>query len=277
MIANPRLIASSSMSPKVDRDGLLGALICGDAEYEVQIRDLDSVLRKYDTFSTKAMSQSAYVMMTDHFTRWLYRPGSDILLVDGHCAEEAGKISPISVFCATLVENIRSGDQLSMPANNLVLYFFCGQHAWTDGLLSGPCGLIRSLISQLLIYWPERVSLDLRFLEEVAGLWDSIMRWDVPRLCDVFAELLWQLPRDTSLYCIIDGISEFETSLWGWSKELRTIMTCFQTWLSQNNTEYATTASVKVFLAGARKSTLACDYVSPSCKLDLRAGNFHPR
>ena len=201
-------------------------------------------------------------------------------MVDGHCAEHnIGKISAMSVFCAILVDTLTTmpKDVSQAEDTHIVLYFFCGQHASYDGPLAGPAGLIRSLVSQLFLVWPKRAHLDFSFMEDIPGLWNDVQDHRIDALCWVFQELLSQLPSDVVVHCIIDGISQYETSARGWKDQLRAVVTCFERCIVETNHDNTHSASFKVILASADKSIDVYNIIRRERRVDLRAGNFLPR
>lgn len=285
VIAFDRQVAGLLAAPafgyitSITQDQILDVL-CDDSEHLAASQDRNLVLRKYHDFTDKALGQSAYLMATREFREWLVGWGSDMLLVDGHCAEHnIGKISAMSVFCAILVDTLTTMPTGSSQTEDtrIVLYFFCGQHASYDGPLAGPVGLIRSLISQLFLAWPKRSRLDLSFIEDVAGLWHDVQDHRIDALCWIFQEILSQLPSDVVIHCMIDGISQYETSARGWRDQLRLVVTCFERCIADNNQNNSQNASFKVILASADKSIDIYSIVHQDRRVDLRAGNFLPR
>jgi len=76
--------------------------------------------------------------------------------------------------------------------------------------LSGPVGLVRSLISQLLLgisALGQNPKLD--FIDHPAYI-EDLKTMSVDALCDVFIQLVQQLPSNISVFCIIDGVSWYE-------------------------------------------------------------------
>ncbi|UPK92197.1 hypothetical protein LCI18_003132 [Fusarium solani-melongenae] len=251
--------------------------ICNETERATPLQDLALVLRKYHEFSPKALSQANYLMATPKFQSWLTSPESGMLLVDGHCGDQTiGKIAPSSVFCSGLVEAL-SGPLHDPPLFSLpqqpqvVLHFFVGQHTNPRAGLCGPHGLVRSLIDQLLLQWPYHEPLDLTFLEqEFSGRLTSD-DFETRFLCYVFEQLVCQLSFRSPLFCVIDGLSHFETSLWGWADDLMMIIDSFFTCMHDG------AGTVKFLLVSPERSTRVRHRVPENYHVDLRAGNFHAR
>lgn len=256
------------------------ATICTEDERLSPARDLGLVLRKHHEFSEKALAQANYLITTPSFRTWLLGVESGMLLVDGHCGDQSmGRIGPTSVFCAGLIDTLSdSAVSTSAPSflptrSSIVLYFFAGQHTNNAHGLTGPYGMIRSLADQLLLQWPDEDTSQLRFLERLLPLiysTDNI----VGLLCQIFEQLVVNLSSRVSVYCIIDGVSSFETSLYGWVDELDEIFDYFLQCMVQTS-GYSTRAAIKFLLVSADKSTSLWRRVPENCHVDLRAGNFH--
>lgn len=268
-------------TPTLTLDHLLLTL-CANGEANAHVHTLYAILEQYEVFTEKSLAQAAYLSETPAFRHWLLAPSSAALLVDGHCSERMRHgLSPLSVFCATLVQSLLLNASRSGADDNLqvvVLHFFCGQHADPHGLLCGPRGLIRGLVAQLVLQlWRQRLPLDLGFLAEL-GLDDLGQRRarpgdiDVRVVCRVFAGLLGQLPPGTTVHCVVDGISEFETALGSWAQDLRIVVACLL-WCGANF-EAQAGVSVKCLFASADGSTVICDLVAPEEQVDLSAGDY---
>lgn len=240
------------------------------------------VRRKHHEFNTKALAQANYFITTPRFIAWLTDPDSDILLADGHCKDQdVGRVSPMSILCAGLVEAFSGAYHDTPPPPfpfqpPVVLYFFAGLHTANEGGLLGPRGLIRSLIDQLLLHWPDQVVPDTRLIGRQLGASEVACNFDMPRLCYVFEQLLRQLGPNSPVYCILDGISHFETSIDGWLDDLREIVECFLSCLKTNQRNIGM-APIKFLLVSADKSTNIWNILPKDCHLDLRAGNLHSR
>lgn len=186
-----------------------------------------------------------------------FEPG--IVLVDG-CADRSqiGTISPISFVCSNLAQALRRHDLTGQASP--VMVFFCGQHVASNDPLQGPQGLVRSLLSQLVLLLVQNC-----WLEDGAGIG---LPFDVPLspagsrrgndyvysgaghesddyfggdnmgmgtegveedgnilltlsdLCRLFHSLLGLIPRETFIFCIVDGISSYQREVWRKDYEL---------------------------------------------------------
>lgn len=258
----------------------LAMILCADFEATCHVSDLYETLRQHNAFSDKALAAAAYLGETPKFSQWLLDIGSNQILVNGHCAHETSRrTSPLSVFCASLIQNLLGGEAQGPGGSHdedLVLHFFCGQHVDPHGPLAGPQGLIRSLTTQLILAWPQKgPPPDLRFLSSLLpGTVSSAEEdLDVEIVCGVFYELLRQLPARATVYCIVDGISYFETVLEGWSQQICYVVDCF--WACCDGGRHGgPRATVKILLASTDKSIVVCDSFSTDQVVDMRAGNL---
>lgn len=255
-------------------------ILCHESEASCHVVDLYNTLRQYDAFSDKAIAQAAYLSETSQFREWLQHPGPDHLLVDGHCENHTTRrTSPLSVFLASLTQSLL--DRLSQPASfqggpDIVLYFFCGQHV-EDGPLAGPQGLIRSLATQLILSWPQQSPPpDVGFLSSLlpGALSEAEEDLEVDTVCRIFQAILRQLPPSSTVYCIIDGISYFETSIGGRSEDACTVVDCLQSCSSADTADGARPV-VKTLLASANRSTEVRDIFPADRRVELRTGNFY--
>jgi hypothetical protein len=254
--------------------------ICTEEERLSPTRDLGLVLRKYHDFSTKVLSQANYLLMTPRFQSWLTGPFSDILLVDGHCSETVGKVAPTSVFCAGLIES-HSVQRQTPDSHALVqhpqaiLSFFAGEHVTASSGLCGPFGLIRSLVDQLLFYWPGPDLPDLSFLEGEFMQFAEEGKLAIQDFCDIFEELLSQLDPNSQVWCVVEGISFFETSLHGWKDDIAVVIDCFIKCVTRAETARNRAGPVKFLLVSPVKSTMTRDFIHGDSRIELRAGNHH--
>ncbi|KAG8161663.1 hypothetical protein KVR01_008650 [Diaporthe batatas] len=259
----------------------LVVILCHESETSCHVVDLYDALGQYNAFSDKAIAQAAYLSDTSRFRHWLQGSGPHHLLVDGHCENHTTRrTSPLSVFLASLVQGLL--DQPPRPAGSpsgpdVVLYFFCGRHVDDEGCLAGPQGLIRSLTTQLILSWPqESPPPDVGFLSSLLPGTVSVAEEDleVETVCHIFLALLRQLPRRSTVYCIIDGISYFETSIGGWSEDICFIVDCLQS-CSLPDTSRSDQPVVKTLLGSANRSIEVRELYSTNCIVQLRSGGLY--
>ncbi|KAK6857868.1 hypothetical protein PG995_005567 [Apiospora arundinis] len=168
--------------------------------------DLQMVLSNAGEAILEHRQRAEQVTATRELYDWLSSPYSYRLLVHGNfdSTDAIDKpVTPLSVLCATLVRTFRV-TPMSMGGNRISLVFFCGLHRRND-LYSGGVSMIRSLAQQLLMHFPTQTvqahpRLDVKKLE----------MGDLDELCGLFASLMRQLPPGVAVFCVIDGVQEYE-------------------------------------------------------------------
>lgn len=223
------------------------------------IDDLIRVQKHARSLKEKDLGQTAWLIKMDQFRHWLASAPSDLLVVDGHSAKSYGSTSPTAVLAGSLVSSLISTGQ------SIVLHHFCAAHKSPSDPLAGPLGLIRSLVMQLLVY-PDLPAPNLAFVDPELKHW--LAQNDLGALIHCFDRILRQSPRESRVFCIIDGIAEFETMLYGWQDQAYQIV------------EYLERAvygdfgvSFKVLLTNPEKSVRLAGMVEPRQHVSLRAGN----
>ena len=148
---------------------------------------------------TRISSQSRghWLLRNTSFQKWLAMDESRGLLVDGN-GKEVDKISTMSYICGLLIHN------LSHAPPVITISFFCGLHIVDEDSYSGPRGLLRSLVRQLL----DVQQFELDFVD--VEYQDQLQIYDLNHLLDLFRLLIQQIADDMVLFCIIDGISFYE-------------------------------------------------------------------
>ncbi|CAI7583679.1 unnamed protein product [Penicillium glandicola] len=127
---------------------------------------------------------------------WMMAAHSSALFINCN-SSSSEKISSFTL--AKLIESVVSYES----DHTIALSFFCGAHRSREDPDRGVFGLMRSLISQLLITYPE-------FDVQTLGQIPHIQPGDVNALCQMFYRLVHQLPSDIVVFCIIDSITTFE-------------------------------------------------------------------
>lgn len=271
------LYLSSQKNRIFDIDRVLAILYNGQEE-RAHGRDLLATLRKHHDFTDKALAQPAYLANTDRFRKWLVDLHSDILLVDAHVGSQtSGKTSSMSVFCATLVQSLLDYSKATTQPgrSEFVLYHFCGLHHNKSGNLEGPPGLIRSLLGQLLQAWPRDRPPDNPSETSLRNFGSGNTESDIQTACQMFEKLVSVLPAGTTIHCIIDGISEFDTELWERSKYLKMVVDCLRASVMSSNALQNREAHLKVLMTSANSSSKGMrEILTGEQQISLRAGNF---
>ncbi|KAI0376987.1 hypothetical protein F5Y04DRAFT_285406 [Hypomontagnella monticulosa] len=156
--------------------------------------DMEDVIHRREMLISGGRDRTAQIMASPLFKQWLVTAASKELLI--HANSDAQPISPLSFFCAMLLQNLRSVDRFRSVA------FFCGLHPYED--YGGGRTMIMSLLAQLL----QQQSFDLSFIDhELAYRMDS---GEIEVFCYVFGELVQQIRGPETVFCIIDGINFYE-------------------------------------------------------------------
>lgn len=175
--------------------------------------DLKMTLRHNNSVNQKGLDRARSLMSHNIFKYFVARADAALLLVDGHCRSDGiGKTSPLSVWCASFIAALRKSPSL------IVVQYFCGLNTDSRRALSGPLGLVKSLIGQLLAYeyagGPSTTHMEQETVE--GGKKD-----DIVCLCEILKKLLLQLGKSRIVFCIIDIVCEFERKSWkNWLQHL---------------------------------------------------------
>jgi hypothetical protein len=225
------------------------------------ISETEHILRKSNSLRPQGLGKARYLLSTVQFKDWLARPFSGILLVDGYCREDGiGNISPLSVFIASLTTTLSQTDCC------IVLHFFCGNHIRPEqDTVSGPVGLVRSLIAQLLLY------------PDSPDIHEAVMHWNVQALVFLFGLLIQNMDKSKPIICLIDGISDFETPLHRWDKQILDIVKQLRSIVDGQRSG----PPLKLLLTSANRAldigSLVRQGQNPGEYVSLRAGNVNDR
>lgn len=187
--------------------------------------DLRFVLKQASRMNSSDQGRARWLLRTPNFQDWMTVPRHALLLVDGAMSLE--KVSPMSVLTATLGVNL-----LHIPAT-MAIYFFCGKNldVSADDELGGPHGMLRSLITQLILQISPMPNLG--GLNSHEFLHDC-HRHDFSALCEVLKLLIVQLPPSiTTFYCLLDGVSWYEQG--AWVDEMRFFIGLFRHLMEREN------------------------------------------
>ncbi|KAI2619763.1 hypothetical protein GGS26DRAFT_595168 [Hypomontagnella submonticulosa] len=156
--------------------------------------DMEDIIHRRELLTSGGQDRTAQIMGSPLFRQWMITAASRELLI--HANSDAQPVSPLSFFCAMLMQNLRNVDRFRSVA------FFCGLHPYED--YGGGRTMIMSLLAQLL----QQQSFDLSFIDhELAYIMDS---GDIGAFCYVFGELVQQIRGPETVFCIIDGINFYE-------------------------------------------------------------------
>jgi hypothetical protein len=212
-------------------------------------QDLENVLKRGHQFDSAAHAHAQYLWRTQQFLDWLRGNNSAVLLVDGSLdGMSAGRISPMSLFCATLAV------QLPETRRNIWLQFFCGPHTRTGDALYGPQGMLRSILTQLLLNLYQRSMMTLT-LPDPSALLGCGAEMPLDCLCRIFHDLVRGLPRGLTVFCALDGINYFETP------PMAQPLCDAVSFLQNTASDSSTGAHFKLLLTSGSKSKHVCGLV----------------
>ncbi|KAI0911071.1 hypothetical protein F4823DRAFT_561258 [Ustulina deusta] len=156
--------------------------------------DIEYIIHQRELIISRGQDRTEQIMKSSQFREWLVQANSKELLIHGN--SEPLLVSPISFFCAMLMQNLCGVERFKSVA------FFCGCHPYDD--FGGARTLIMSLLSQLL----QQQRFDLSFIDhEIAYRMDD---GDIQAFCYVFRRLVEQIRRTETVFCVIDGINFYE-------------------------------------------------------------------
>lgn len=124
-----------------------------DVDPMVASQDLVFALQQAHRMDSPSRGRAMWLMKTPQLQMWLGDTQRSLLLADGALPVE--RISPMSVLAGTLAVSLLELPPSDAAAPVVVLHFFCGQHLDPDADdgLTGTNGLLRSLITQLLLWF----------------------------------------------------------------------------------------------------------------------------
>ena len=174
-------------------------------ENEVLSDAVESNLCYVWTLPLAAQDRAITLMESHRLHTWLTDTQASALFVNGN-HDPSARQSPISYVCSKLMESLcnHTADLHPKCSSLLAQGFFCGQQINLDPA-GGPSGMMRSLLSQLIINYSGSDMLNIRQLF-------SIDLFDMVELCKLFSKLIGSLPRRSMVLCVIDGITLYEGS-----------------------------------------------------------------
>ncbi|KAJ4301333.1 hypothetical protein N0V90_003425 [Kalmusia sp. IMI 367209] len=169
------------------------------------LQETQNILRQSTTMQPDGLAKVRTLVSMDQFLNFVTTPYPNVLLVDGYCRESGiGRTSPLSIFCASLAAT------LAYAESNIVLHFFCEHHGRPNDPICGPGGLLRSLITQMILY-PN--AMDSRSVSMEPSMWDATNNFDVSALLGLFEQILFTLSPSKTLHIILDNISAYQSAL----------------------------------------------------------------
>ncbi|KAK4651589.1 hypothetical protein QC762_602270 [Podospora pseudocomata] len=166
-----------------------------DYDSSVIERDIATSLRSVWQVPVSDQDRLVAAIQSPKLQSWIMETTSSALFLNFNATRNHHTTSFVA---AKLANSIQS-------SSVLVVTFFCGPH--TDRRSEDPdfgvTGMMRCLISQLLLTYPNFGLHTLRQIQEKD-------MDDVEDLCEIFYLLVAQLPRHKALFCILDSVTNFE-------------------------------------------------------------------
>ena len=168
--------------------------------------DIERCLELAEELDPTAIDRATWVTGIEEFKSWLGDSNtSQCILINGN-SDPLENTSPLSLFCAHLTHVFVAAKPV------IVVSYFCGLHMdlVTDDRANAR-GMMISLIGQLLLQAKQKdLHFELSFLAQKKL--QLLAEEDLKTLCSLFRSLVVQLPKNRMIFCVIDGISLYESS-----------------------------------------------------------------
>ncbi|KAF2189527.1 hypothetical protein K469DRAFT_625227 [Zopfia rhizophila CBS 207.26] len=213
MLSNPRLHPQTgqllqlqyAQPPAQKRKTISRRSLCESIlRYEGKIpwADLTTIMHRGSELSLREQDRIVYVIESQALRNWLLNPKNAVLLIRGNSEDLDSGASAMSFVAAHVIQSTRQVQKSRL----LCLHWFAGQHRNVrNDADANVHGIMRSLIGQLLHMYNE---FDLYFIKRSTAI--AIRENDLKVLCDVFDELIFQLPEKTVTFCVIDWLACLE-------------------------------------------------------------------
>lgn len=216
--------------------------------------DLRYILQRIDP-NADEVELALKVSSGEVFRQWQAEDESPPLFIEGGPPVSSRRSTALSIVSSTLVKV----NQDSPKATSI--YFFCGMHDNLQDPICGPQGMIRSLIIQIL----RQFDVNLEFISML--LRPLIEKLNLRALCDCLGKLVKQLPARTVIFCVVDGISFFETTLW--TNDTAKVIGDLRDLAYDNETG----AIFKLLVTSPRRSKHVASIFEPETRLNISASD----
>ncbi|KAH0490022.1 hypothetical protein TgHK011_001507 [Trichoderma gracile] len=204
-----------NMAPAITHMELIGAL--GIHVY-AHMKVLEDVLQQTSDFDVPSLRQVRGLTHHREFDHWFKTDSCSLLFVECHLQDCSPTVTAASVFSSSLICT------LSTQRDVIPLFFF----ARLDGgrpNADGPAYMMRSLVFQLLMSAAQPY-LNLDFVS--MDLFEACAQQNLSALCELFVELMCQVPPSTKVYCILEGLDLYETRERLWDIQVDYIADMFE-------------------------------------------------
>lgn len=178
-------------------------------EPDIALADMAYLQNSQELIPLAQRERTESLVRNQKFRDWILAPRSTELLIHGDFLVEGSgalAISALSLFSSMFLHGVRESGRFT------ALAFFCSRHLDRDDE-DGDAGgraMIKSLITQLLQQHAHEHHFDARIVDKDVDAHQIIEEGDIGQLVVLFRSLLSQLPRATTIICVIDGIKYYE-------------------------------------------------------------------
>ncbi|QSS62230.1 hypothetical protein I7I51_04407 [Histoplasma capsulatum] len=177
--------------------------LLSDFDYESSVvrNDIDASLEAIWALPRCDQDRAVAVMQSPKLHSWITESSSSALLVNFNDPKKTASTSFIS---AKLTHSIQS-DVIDphYPRNIFALFFLCAEHIRPDDPDYGVSGMMRNLIGQLLIAYPD---FGMSVIKQIQRTGQD----DIRSLCQIFHMMIAQLPPYATVFCVLDAITVYE-------------------------------------------------------------------
>lgn len=247
-------------------------------------KDSAIVGRRGPSFSAEDTELAAHMVMIPQVAALMHSPKPTIVAVDGHFdRSQIGKISPLSYMCSMLSQAIRqqppdyaaSSPTSPQPGRGtprkVVLEYYCSLHTSEDDELRGPLGLMRCLVTQLILFllsngWlSQEEAVYLPYLRNVED--DLLQQRRLDAVCRLFAALTRHVPQGVPVYCFIDSWSAYEREDF-WREDYDIVINTLRDAANASSPESG--GNLKLLLTSATTSRWLVDILPREQRVSLR-------
>ncbi|OJD18718.1 hypothetical protein AJ78_01255 [Emergomyces pasteurianus Ep9510] len=179
--------------------------LLSDFDYESSVvrNDIETSLDTIWALPRSDQDRAVAVMQSPKLHHWITESSSSALLVNFN---DPKKTAATSFISAKLTHSIQS-DVIDphYPRNIFALFFLCEEHMRPDDPDYGVSGMMRNLIGQLLVAYPD-------FGMSVIKQIQRTDQEDINSLCQIFHMMIAQLPPHVTVFCVLDAITVYEQS-----------------------------------------------------------------
>ncbi|KAK7417428.1 hypothetical protein QQX98_004547 [Neonectria punicea] len=182
----------------IDQYSLRQMLNSGD----IDVADMDFVASKKNELSSRDRVQAEQIVNNHLFRNWITSPSSAKLLVhwDRKLPKSIAGVSPLSVFCISMVTSLRANDRF------VAAVWLCGLHVDAFESSVGTGAMLVSLIDQLL----RQHAFDMHSLLADGINIDLVQGGNVGELFKLLEWLVRRLPETITFVCIVDAVLFYE-------------------------------------------------------------------